>query len=320
MKVYLGQELNNFRRFFHYDNSLTLSDLHAILNYAGIKSLSDGKYDSDKLKSYRVYSPNVLYDAYNKLKSKKAEKEKEMKKEPVQLSLLFKEGKDMKKVIAESDLRNIIKECINKVLKESYRDWVTSSNISYKGKEIEDIYNECKRYLSIQDEWKLLHATDWVKFINRAKLVAEQLRFYSEKTSSSEDKVFLLKFSKQASRIQYPDLSVSSSSSFVDKAKDVRKSLSYILKLFGGCIDYFIDKHNNAEMRSQDIENDWNDFEKENNNRINDFKNRAEVRSFMRNHNSFNNNWKDALDRADIVANPNDDNIEYHNKIMNMGK
>lgn len=74
MRVYLGQEIKAFRRFFG-NSYLTVPQLHAILSYAGIKPFSDGRFDSNTLKAYRTGNDgmNVLYRAYKTWQEKTAE-------------------------------------------------------------------------------------------------------------------------------------------------------------------------------------------------------------------------------------------------------
>jgi len=74
MRVYLGQEIKAFRRFFG-NSYLTVPQLHAILSYANIKPFSDGRFDSNTLKAYRTGNDgmNVLYRAYKTWQKRTAE-------------------------------------------------------------------------------------------------------------------------------------------------------------------------------------------------------------------------------------------------------
>jgi hypothetical protein len=74
MRVYLGQEIKAFRRFFG-NSYLTVPQLHAILSYANIKPFSDGRFDSNTLKAYRTGNDgmNVLYRAYKTWQERTAE-------------------------------------------------------------------------------------------------------------------------------------------------------------------------------------------------------------------------------------------------------
>lgn len=130
-KVYLGQEINNFRKFFN-DESLTIGELHAIMKYAGIAPVGhDSKgneiYNAVRLKNTRAgtESANGLRNAYKKLKEiqsmevvkepapKSVAKPKQPK--PVQLKLDLQEN--VKRIyITESqynELKNRISEDIN---------------------------------------------------------------------------------------------------------------------------------------------------------------------------------------------------------------
>lgn len=129
--VYLGQEINNFRKFFN-DKNLTISELHAIMKYAGIAPIShDSKgneiYNAVRLKNTRAgtESGNGLRQAYKRLKiTQSMEIEKEPKPKPVskpkapkpvQLKLDLQEN--VKRIyITESqynELKNRLSEDIN---------------------------------------------------------------------------------------------------------------------------------------------------------------------------------------------------------------
>lgn len=128
-RVYLGQEINNFRKFFN-DESLTIGELHAIMKYAGIAPLGhDSKgneiYNAIRLKNTRAgtESANGLRKAYKRLREAQSyEIEKEPKPaakpkqpKPVQLKLDLQEN--VKRIyITESqynELKNRISEDIN---------------------------------------------------------------------------------------------------------------------------------------------------------------------------------------------------------------
>lgn len=141
MRVYLGQEIKAFRRFFG-NSYLTVPQLHAILSYANIKPFSDGRFDSNILKSYRSAADgmNVLYRAYRtweektrefnaRQAAKKAERPEPKPTNPkaTQLSLDLKEGQEnqplppynewrAKTTLSESDIRQIIAESLKNIL------------------------------------------------------------------------------------------------------------------------------------------------------------------------------------------------------------
>ena len=128
-KVYLIQELDNFRKFFN-DKSLTIEDLHAILNYAGIEPCGQNSkgaklYNAVRLKNTRAgtESGNGLRNAYKKLReiqSMEVEKEPKQKPivkpkqpKPVQLKLDLEESKKVKNIyITESQL-DLLKSRLN---------------------------------------------------------------------------------------------------------------------------------------------------------------------------------------------------------------
>ena len=135
MRVYLGNEIKAFRRFFG-NSYLTVPQLHAILSYAGIKPYSDGRFDSNTLKAYRTGNSgmNVLYRAYKTWQEKTAEfnarqaaklankpAPKPTNPKATQLSLDLDEGEDgywgERVKINESDIRQMVAEVVKKIIK-----------------------------------------------------------------------------------------------------------------------------------------------------------------------------------------------------------
>lgn len=112
-KVYLGQEINKFRKFFN-DENLTISELHAIMKYAGIAPIGhDSKgneiYNAVRLKNTRAgtESANGLRNAYKKLRELQSiEIEKEPKPKPITKS------KRPKPVQLKLDLQENVKRII----------------------------------------------------------------------------------------------------------------------------------------------------------------------------------------------------------------
>lgn len=148
-QVYLTQEINNFRKFFN-DKELTLPQLHAIMNYSGIKPVAHDKrgnniYNAVILKNTRsgTESANGLREAYHKLKElEDMEEEKTIKevpvqkpKQPVQLSLDLKEGKRIH--ITESQLKTILE---NEILNETKQFFVDPDKVLVVKKFLDDTF------------------------------------------------------------------------------------------------------------------------------------------------------------------------------------
>jgi hypothetical protein len=235
----------------------------------------------------------------------------------------------MKKVIrlTEGDLHRIVKESVNRVINEmedfnydcrDYRDLGTT--IGFKGfSDVFKAYNDIKRILNYNiKDWDFLHLTDWGNFFNNLKYTAERFNF-NNSSANEEDLIRCKEFKKDAYGIPYPDLSLASSTSFVEKAENVRKSLKYAYRIYGDFIDYLASKHKNGEMKQQDIDADWAKFDKTRQNFVKRNKEQADNASFKRRlkNMGFSTNVKNPLRRYDIVANPNDSkNKEYHNNLI----
>lgn len=175
--------------------------------------------------------------------------------------------------LTEGDLHRIIKESVNKVLTEmedfvydvnDYRDLGTTSGLK-NFDEIFKSYNDIKRILNYpKDDWELLHMEDWTKFFNRLRDKAEQMRFQTsyKGNANPEDYKRIETFVEEVRSIPYPDLYTSSNSGFGEKSNSVRNCLKQAYRVFGDFIDYFVSKHEDKDMKQQDINADWAKFDK----------------------------------------------------------
>ena len=229
--------------------------------------------------------------------------------------------------LTESDLHKIIKESVNRIINEmedfqydcrDYRDLGTT--IGLKGfSDVFKAYNNIKRILNYNiEDFDLLHLTDWIRFFDDLRYTAERFKF-NNSSANEENLIRCKEFEQDVYRIPYPDLRVSSKTSFVEKAENIRKSLEYAYRIYGDFIDYLVSKHENGEMKQQDIDADWTKFDKTRQNFVKRNKEQADDASFERRlkNRGFSANVKNPLRRYDIAANPNDSkNKEYHNGLI----
>ena len=149
--------------------------------------------------------------------------------------------------LTESDLHNMITESVKQALKEmegfdtyvgNYRDLGTASGLS-DFSDVERMYDQLGRFInSGKSYWDFLHMENWTNFVNRLRQIPTYMKFRSGDIEDKELAARVNDFVKKANMIPYPDLSVSSNSSFVDKAKDVKGVLNYAYKLYGDLIEY----------------------------------------------------------------------------------
>lgn len=208
--------------------------------------------------------------------------------------------------LTEADLHRIVENSVKIVLNEmedfkydisDYRDIGSTSNIRYFS-EIQDCYKQLNAIInSNKSNWDFLHMENWDDFIRELKDAARRMKFYSQDYVSPEDKVKIEQFIKDVDRIPYPDLSVSSNTSFVEKAESVKKIIKIAYNLFDDFINYFLSKHDSGDMKQQDIDADWAKFDKTRLQRDANNKSRGEADQFLRNFNPYSLNMGNPLSR-----------------------
>lgn len=205
--------------------------------------------------------------------------------------------------LTESDLHNMITESVKQALKEmegfdtyvgNYRDF----------SDVERMYDQLGRFInSGKSYWDFLHMEDWTNFVNRLRHIPTYMKFRSGDINDPELSAHVDDFVKKANMIPYPDLGVSSNSSFVDKAKDVKGVLNYAYQLYGDFIDYLRSTHDGGNMKQKDMANDWDKFDKVKNQNAMKRKSREEVMDFIQANDPFSHNKGKALRRYDNAMN-----------------
>ena len=214
--------------------------------------------------------------------------------------------------LTESDLHNMITESVKQALKEmegfdtyvgNYRDLGTASGLS-DFSDVERMYDQLGRFInSDKSYWDFLHMENWTNFVNRLRQIPTYMKFRSGDIEDKELAARVNDFVKKANMIPYPDLSVSSNSSFVDKAKDVKGILNYAYKLYGDFIDYLRSTHDSGDMKQKDMANDWDKFDKVKNQNAMKRKSGEEVMDFIQANDPFSHNKGKALRRYDNAMN-----------------
>ena len=214
--------------------------------------------------------------------------------------------------LTESDLHNMIKESVKQALKEmegfdtyvgNYRDLGTASGLR-NFSDVERMYDQLGRFVnSDKSDWDFLHMEDWTEFVNRLRQIPTDMKFRSGNIEDKELSARVDDFVKKANMIPYPDLSVSSNSSFVDKAQDVKGVLNYAYQVYGDFIDYLLSTHEGGDMKQQDIANDWDKFDKVKNQNAMKRKAGEEVMDFIQANDPFSHNKGNALRRYDDAMN-----------------
>ena len=214
--------------------------------------------------------------------------------------------------LTESDLHNMITESVKQALKEmegfdtyvgNYRDLGTASGLR-NFSDVERMYDQLGRFVnSDKSDWDFLHMEDWTEFVNRLRQIPTDMKFRSGNIEDKELSARVDNFVKKANMIPYPDLSVSSNSSFVDKAQDVKGVLNYAYQVYGDFIDYLLSTHEGGDMKQQDIANDWDKFDKVKNQNAMKRKAGEEVMDFIQANDPFSHNKGNALRRFDDAMN-----------------
>lgn len=214
--------------------------------------------------------------------------------------------------LTESDLHNMITESVKQALKEmegfdtyvgNYRDLGTASGLS-DFSDVERMYDQLGRFInSDKSYWDFLHMENWTNFVNRLRQIPTYMKFRSGDIEDKELAARVDDFVKKANMIPYPDLSVSSNSSFVDKAKDVKGVLNYAYQLYGDFIDYLRSTHDGGNMKQKDMANDWDKFDKVRSQNAMKRKSGEEVMDFIQDNDPFSHNKGRALRRYDNAMN-----------------
>lgn len=214
--------------------------------------------------------------------------------------------------LTESDLHNMITESVKQALKEmegfdtyvgNYRDLGTASGLR-DFSDVERIYDQLGRFVnSGKSDWDFLHMEDWTEFVNRLRQIPSDMRFRSGDIEDKELSARVDDFVKKANMIPYPDMSVPSNSSFVDKAQDVKGILNYAYHLYGDFIDYLRSTHEGGDMKQQDMANDWDKFDKVRSQNAMKRKSGEEVMDFIQANDPFSHNKGKALRRYDNAMN-----------------
>ena len=214
--------------------------------------------------------------------------------------------------LTESDLHNMITESVKQALKEmegfdtyvgNYRDLGPASGLR-DFSDVEKMYDQLGRFVnSDKSDWDFLHMEDWTEFVNRLRHIPSDMKFRSGDIEDKELSARVDDFVKKANMIPYPDLSVSSNSSFVDKAQDVKGILNYAYQLYGDFIDYLRSTHEDGDMKQQDMANDWDKFDKVRSQNAMKRKSGEEVMDFIQANDPFSHNKGKALRRYDNAMN-----------------
>ena len=214
--------------------------------------------------------------------------------------------------LTESDLHNMITESVKQALKEmegfdtyvgNYRDLGTASGLS-DFSDVERMYDQLGRFInSDKSYWDFLHMENWTNFVNRLRQIPTYMKFRSGDIEDKELAARVNDFVKKANMIPYPDLSVSSNSSFVDKAKDVKGVLNYAYQLYGDFIDYLRSTHDSGDMKQKDMANDWDKFDKVKSQNAMKRKSGEDVMDFIQSNDPFSHNKGRALRRYDNAMN-----------------
>ena len=214
--------------------------------------------------------------------------------------------------LTESDLHNMITESVKQALKEmegfdtyvgNYRDLGTASGLR-DFSDVEKMYDQLGRFVnSDKSDWDFLHMEDWTEFVNRLRHIPSDMKFRSGDIEDKELSARVDDFVKKANMIPYPDLSVSSNSSFVDKAQDVKGILNYAYQLYGDFIDYLRSTHDGDDMKQKDMANDWDKFDKVRSQNAMKRKSGEEVMDFIQANDPFSHNKGKALRRYDNAMN-----------------
>lgn len=214
--------------------------------------------------------------------------------------------------LSETEFHSLITESVKQALREmegfdtyvgNYRDLGTASGLR-SFSDVKRMYDQLGRYVnSGKSDWDFLHMEDWTKFVNRLRQIPTDMRFLSGDIEDPELSARVDDFVKKANMIPYPDLSVSSNSSFGDKTNDVRGVLNYAYQLYGGFIDYLQSTHEGGDMKQQDVANDWDKFDKVRNQNAIERKPGEDVMDFIQANNPFSHNKGNALKRYDRAMN-----------------
>jgi hypothetical protein len=214
--------------------------------------------------------------------------------------------------ISRNKLMEMIRKSVQKVLNE--RDLGTSVGLK-RFDAILDTYNNIKKLLNSKaSDWDFLHMTDWGKVFNNLR---DTQRFMLWDCGTNEEiKAKCKEFDKNVHEIPYPDMLIASNSSFADKTESIKKSLMCAYRVYNDFIDYLVSKHESGELKQQDIDADWAEFDNRKKKMIDASKLDAYdgmVHRQLKNGFGRDVNYPDPLKRYDIVANPNDeDNQLYH--------
>ena len=214
--------------------------------------------------------------------------------------------------LTESDLHNMITESVKQALKEmegfdtyvgNYRDLGTASGLR-NFSDVERMYDQLGRFVnSDKSDWDFLHMEDWTNFVNRLRHIPTDMKFRSGDINDPELSAHVDDFVKKANMIPYPDMSVSSNSSFGDKAQDVKGVLNYAYQLYGDFIDYLRSTHDSGDMKQNDMANDWDKFDKVKSQNAMKRKSGEDVMDFIQSNDPFSHNKGRALRRYDNAMN-----------------
>ena len=166
------------------------------------------------------------------------------------------------------------------------------------------MYDQLGRFVnSGKSDWDFLHMEDWTNFVNRLRHIPTDMKFRSGDINDPELSAHVDDFVKKANMIPYPDMSVSSNSSFGDKAQDVKGVLNYAYQLYGDFIDYLRSTHDSGDMKQKDMANDWDKFDKVKSQNAMKRKSGEDVMDFIQSNDPFSHNKGRALRRYDNAMN-----------------
>ena len=232
--------------------------------------------------------------------------------------------------LTESELKKVITESVKRILKEDnntfkydctdYRDIYTTCGI-YGQHDFMRIYERLENFLKTSNstsDWEYLKLEEPMYLIKSVKHVTEYMLFKTKtKNEAPQEVISLLKqLVDNVKNEETPDLWIGRLP-FGDIAKNIRNYLKQIYEIYSDFVDSLMELHENGEMKQQDIDADW---EKYNRTIQNDKEEQIEALYGELNHTTgaFRNNLKrTALTRYDIVDNPDDEyNQKYHNFLM----
>ena len=228
--------------------------------------------------------------------------------------------------LTESELKRMISESVKKVLRESngntfkydysdYRDIYTTCGI--KGEtEFVRIYERLERLLQIKmPDWEFLSFEEPFYLIKNVKHGVEYMLFKTKSQGNATQEVINIieQLVDDVKNVKSPNLWMGQA--FGTVATEIREYLKEIYEIYTNFIYELMDLHSNEDIKRQDMEADWDKYNKETRKREDN-----EIDTIISRRNSenfgFSRNVARPLKRYDIVANPDDEQNQKYHKIL----